>query len=99
MKRGVVVEPEALADLDALYDFIADQGSPISANAYIDRLQRYYTAFADFPERGSRCDDLRPGLRMIGFEGRVTIAFHFDDEAVHIDRILYGGRDLGAAFD
>jgi hypothetical protein len=42
-----------------------------------------------FPERGRRRDDLRPGLRIIGFGRRVTIAFHVAD---------YAGRDLRRAF-
>jgi toxin ParE1/3/4 len=52
-----------------------------------------------FPERGTRRDDLRPDLRVTGVERRVTIAFHVTAEAVIIDRILYGGRDLAPALD
>jgi toxin ParE1/3/4 len=37
---------------------------------------------------------LRPGLRIIGFERRVTIAFHIAPETVVIDRIFYAGRDI-----
>jgi toxin ParE1/3/4 len=44
--------------------------------------------------RGTRRDDIRPGLRVVGFERRVTIAFHVDDTTVTIDRILYGGREI-----
>jgi toxin ParE1/3/4 len=47
-----------------------------------------------FPERGRRRDDLRPGLRIIGFGRRVTIAFHVTGDRITIDRVLYGGRDL-----
>ncbi len=47
-----------------------------------------------FPERGRRRDDIRQGLRVIGFERRVTIAFHVTDDFVIIDLILYGGRDV-----
>jgi len=39
-------------------------------------------------------DNLRPGLRVIGFERRVTIAFHITSDRITIDRVLYGGRDL-----
>jgi len=49
-------------------------------------------------ERGTKRDDIRPGLRIIGFERRVTIAFHIAPGMVTIDRILYGGRDLYRAF-
>jgi toxin ParE1/3/4 len=49
-------------------------------------------------DRGIRRDDLRPGLRILGFERRAVIAFHIASEVVTILRILYGGRDLEAAF-
>jgi hypothetical protein len=39
-----------------------------------------------------------PGLRIIGFGRRVTIAFHVAGDRITIDRILYGGRDLTRAF-
>jgi toxin ParE1/3/4 len=61
----------------------------------VERIEAYCLGFADFPERGTRRDDLMPGLRVIGFERRVTIAFHVDARTVTVDRILYGGRDLG----
>jgi toxin ParE1/3/4 len=47
-------------------------------------------------ERGTRRDDIRVGLRVVGFERRVTIAFHVDPKRVTIDRILYGGRELNS---
>ena len=47
---------------------------------------------ADFPEQGSRRDDIRPGLRLVGFERRTEIAFHVTPSAVIIDRIFHGGR-------
>jgi hypothetical protein len=34
-------------------------------------------------------------LRVVGFERRVAIAFHIGSGTVTVDRILYGGRDLG----
>ena len=41
---------------------------------------------------------MRPGLRVVGFERRVLIAFHVQPDAVVIDRILYGGRDVKRVF-
>ena len=52
----------------------------------------------EFPARGTRRDDIRPGLRVTSMARRVTIACHVAGEGVTIDRILYGGRDLGTAF-
>ena len=97
MTRKVVFSPEAQADLLQLYDAIADRSSPARAFAYTERIAAHCKSFATFPERGTRRDDLREGLRVTGFERRVTIAFHVGTEAVTIDRILYGGRDLEAA--
>jgi toxin ParE1/3/4 len=94
----VVFAPEAQADLLDLYETIAREGGGDRALAYIERIQAACLRLAAFPERGTRRDHLRPGLRVIGFERRVAIAFHVGAERVTIDRVLYGGRDLGTAF-
>ena len=44
--------------------------------------------------RGMVRDDLLPGLRVTGFERRVTIAFVVTEAAVLIEGIFYGGRDF-----
>jgi plasmid stabilization system protein ParE len=46
-----------------------------------------------FPQRGTRRHDLRPGIRTLGFERRVTIAFQVLENEVVIARIFYGGQD------
>jgi toxin ParE1/3/4 len=48
------------------------------------------------PERGTLREDLGPGLRTLGFEGRVTIAFRILPDRVQIVRIFYGKRDFEA---
>jgi toxin ParE1/3/4 len=47
-----------------------------------------------FPERGRRRDDIRPGLRVVGFERRVAIAFRVLKTRVEIVSIAYGGREF-----
>lgn len=96
MRRKVVFSPEARADLFALYDYIAGQASPTRAMRYIERIESHCAGF-DYGKRGMRRDDLRPGLRVVGFERRVTIAFHLDRRTVTIDRIFYAGRDVERA--
>ena len=98
MTHDVVFAPEAQLDLLDLYDTIAQGGGSGHALAYVERVQAACLRLATFPERGTRRDDIRPGLRVVGFERRVAIAFHVDAARVTINRILYGGRDLGAAF-
>ena len=98
MSRKISFSPEARSDLFGLYDYIAAASGPNRALAYLERIEAYCLGFGDFPERGARHDHIRPGLRTIGFERRVLIAFHITKNAVIVDRILYGGRDLGSAF-
>ena len=44
-------------------------------------------------ERGHKRDDIRPGLRIAGFQRRVTIAFTVTETRVTILRLFYGGRN------
>jgi toxin ParE1/3/4 len=95
--RRVLFSPEAESDLLHLYAYIADQSGHERAFAYTDRIMQHCMGFGAFPERGRPRENLRPGLRVTGFERRVAIAFHVTAETVIIDRILYGGRDLASA--
>ena len=89
----VIFAPEARDDLFAVYDWIAAAASPDTALSYIERIETYCLGFTHAAERGMRRDDVRPGLRIVGFERRVTIAFSVKDDRVTILRIFYGGRN------
>jgi toxin ParE1/3/4 len=95
--REVIFAPEALTDLFELYDHIAAD-SPERAHRYTDRIVATCRNLVTFPERGTRRDDLRPGLRTTTYRRRVTIAFHITATQVIIDRIAYGGRNLPLLF-
>jgi len=97
--REVVFAPEARDDLIQLYDHIAADAGTARAHAYTQRIVDYCESFVVFPERGTRRDGLRPGLRTIGFGRRLTIVFHVGDVQIVIDRVLYGGRNLPTAID
>ena len=95
----VSFRPRAEADLFGLYQYIADEAGTTVAGAYIDRIEAACLALATFPERGTRRDDIPPGLRTIGFERRATIAFQVSPGEVVIVRIFYGGQDYERAFE
>lgn len=99
MQFDVVFSPEARDDLKGLYVFIAERSGEERALAYVERIEVFCRRFSTFPQRGMRREDLCLGLRVIGFERRASIAFHVDATSVVIDRILYGGQNLSAAFD
>ena len=54
--------------------------SPSTARTYVNRILAYVMGLEAFPKRGSLRDEIRPGLRVIGFERRVSIAFVVEDE-------------------
>jgi toxin ParE1/3/4 len=92
--------PVALGDLIDLYDFIAERDGEQRAIGYIDRIEECCGSLSLFPNRGTRNEarDLRPGLRILGFERRAVIAFRIQAGTVTILRVLYGGRDVETAF-
>lgn len=95
-ERDVVFAPEARDDLIALYNWISTRAGPMTALAYIERLEATCLGFSTASERGQRRDDIREGLRITGFEKRVTIAFTVDNTSVTILRLFYGGQDWEA---
>jgi toxin ParE1/3/4 len=82
----------------SLYDYIADQSGEGRALAYVARIEAYCQGFATFPNRGARRDDIREGLRVVGFKRQLTIVFHVESDRVVFDRLLYKGRDVERAF-
>jgi toxin ParE1/3/4 len=95
--RKVVFRPAADADLARLYAYIRDQnGDPTLAIGYVRRIRATCERLVDFPERGTRRVGLGRGLRTLGFERRITIAFRVRHDAVEIVRVLYGGRNVDA---
>jgi len=97
IRRQVVVAAAARDDLLAIYDHVLRNTSQATALAYVERIEAWLATFDVASERGTRRDDLRPSLRTIGFERRVTAAFVVSGERVVILRLFYAGQDWGAA--
>ncbi|HMM64946.1 MAG TPA: type II toxin-antitoxin system RelE/ParE family toxin [Mesorhizobium sp.] len=98
MRRRIVFSPEAQSDLRELYLYIAAHDGPDRAIAYVEKVEAFCRSFEEFPERGILRDDLFPGLRIVGFRRRISIAFGVSQDAVTFYRVLYGGRDLASHF-
>lgn len=98
MKERVVdFAPEAMEDLGNLYDRIADAAGVDTAIGYVDRLETFCRGMAVAAERGQRREDIRSGLRIVGFERRITIAFTVAETRVTILRLFYAGRNWEGA--
>lgn len=94
MKYAVSFAPAATADLEEVFDYIAQNAGEQIARNYVAEVYRYCLGLETFPHRGMGRDDLLPGLRLVGFKRQATIAFLIEDTDVFIIRIFYGGRDV-----
>ena len=90
--------PEARDQLDKLEEDIAVAASSAVAARYVDSIVDHCEKLQTFPHRGTQRDDLRPGLRTLGFRRRVTILFEVADDTVNIIGVYYGGQDYEANF-
>ena len=97
MTRSVVYSPRARQQLTDLYLWIAEQsGFPARAEGFVSAIFDYCDGLADFPMIGLARDDLRPGLRTIGFRRRAVIAFAAHEDTVEVHGVYYGGQDYEA---
>jgi toxin ParE1/3/4 len=94
----VVFRPQAEADLFGFYRYIAEASGLRTAGNYVERIEIACMSLATFPSRGTKRDDLAPGLRTIAFERRVTIVYRGLKTRVEIVTVAYGGRDFEGNF-
>lgn len=100
MNWTVRFAPEAQAQLDAIEEYIAlASGFPVTAANFVDAIVGYCESFETFPERGTRRDDLLPGMRIIGYRRIANIAFRIsrDRQTVSIVGVFYAGQDYETA--
>ncbi len=96
MTQSVVFSARAERHLDAIFRYVEAQAGRARAEVFVGGIVAHCQGFEIFPERGSRRDDIRIGLRVVGYRRRVTIVFIVEPETVAILGIYYGGRDYEA---
>ena len=94
----VIFIPLAERHIDELHGYITTHSNEARADGYVGRIVDFCNGFTTFPLRGNQRDDVLPGLRVAGFERRVTIAFLVRADTILIEGIFYGGQDVWAAF-
>ena len=95
----VIFDRDAEADLASIRDYITGARDREFALEFAERIVTYCESLADLPHRGTRRDEIMPGLRTVGWRRTVTVAFEVQDDArqVNILGIFYRGRDVFAA--
>lgn len=94
--RRIRYSPAAERDLEHISDWLADVASENTAIRYIRQIKRRVETLEHASERGTLRDQ-QTGLRVIGILASVSIAFTVNDDAVTIQRVIYGGQDWLAA--
>ena len=96
---AVTFTPRAERQLADLYTYIAVHSTEARAEAFVGEIVADCLSLANFPERGTKRDDIRLGLRVKGHARRVSIAFsiNMSEQVVAIHGVFYGGQDFERA--
>lgn len=91
-----ILSKEAVADLDAAYDYFASF-SPTAADRFVDEFWDRAKLHVRFPKMGRLRDDLQSGMR--SFVVNRYLAFYVvNGDTIEFVRIIHGSRDLSAIF-
>jgi len=97
-KMAYRLAPQALADLDNIWDYIAEEsGNTVAADGVIDAIIKRFYLLNQYPRMGRARDDLRPGLRSFP-AGQYVILYIIDDEDIEIVHVFHGRRDIDGQF-
>ncbi|TIR14262.1 MAG: type II toxin-antitoxin system RelE/ParE family toxin [Mesorhizobium sp.] len=94
MEYRIVFHAKAEAELEQLYDDIAERASPAVAWNFVAGIRDHCLGLSTFPQRGTERVEIMPGLRIIGYRRAVRIVFAVDGERVLILGIFYAGRNI-----
>lgn len=96
MKMSVKYSPDALRDLDEIYDYIANVlNSPNATSNTVNKILDKADLLADNPYIGTKLffdNDLFSGHRYI-ISGNYLAFYRITADFVFVDRIIYGKRD------
>jgi toxin ParE1/3/4 len=86
----------ARADLFGIHDHIQERSGAARAGDFLDRIESACRGLTEFPEKGTRRDNIAAGLRTWAMERRVLIVYRATSQMVEVLRVLYAGRDFRA---
>jgi toxin ParE1/3/4 len=90
MARTVATTSEALRDLKEIHAYVA-RDNPAAAKRLVRMIRRKFRTIATFPESGSACDNVEPGLRSVP-AGNYVIFYKALPDGVQIVRVAHGAR-------
>lgn len=96
MKNNIHYSPEALNDLDGIWDYIASElFNPSAAEHTVTNITDSIDRLEDFPELGALLSSVTKleSDYLFLVSGNYLVFYRVDFQNVYIDRILYSKRD------
>ena len=90
--KDVRFSPEAVQDLDEIWQYIYRRGSAESARRWTDKIVNRALMLSKSPLAGRAADELEPGWR-VWQEGEYMIYHRVCGEALEVSRVIHGRRD------
>ena len=94
----IIRRERALDDLAEHWSYRALELGEVSADALIDRIEKRLLLLAEYPESGTKRDELRPGLRSVAL-GKLVLFYNPLRDGIELVRVLDGRRDLPPILD
>jgi plasmid stabilization system protein ParE len=92
MPYAVIFTPEAVDQLESLYRYVAAAAPPEIARRYTGAIVTCCAKLCSSPQRDTRRDDVRPGLRITNYKKWAVIVFDVEVQVVSIIGVFYGSR-------
>jgi toxin ParE1/3/4 len=90
----ILLRPQAITDLDSIWNYTVDTWSEEQAERYIRMLHHGFESIACEPTRGCSCDEIREGYRKHRV-GHHVIFYRSIEGGVDVVRILHESMDFG----
>jgi toxin ParE1/3/4 len=97
MRFEVYLTQAAAADLEEIYDYVAEHDVPGKAAHVLERIEKAITSLADFPERGTYPKELVSlGIREYRqtFFKPYRVIYRVANQRVYVYLIADGRRDM-----
>ncbi len=95
---AVSLDVQAIADIDAIYDFIGiENHSPLAADRFLDALGEKLGLYALQPLMGQLRPDFGEAIRVFSFRNYVVI-YRPTEDGIGVLRVFEGHRDYPALF-
>jgi toxin ParE1/3/4 len=93
----VIWSPEALDDVDRLWDYHAQIAGPATADKIIREIAKVVSVIDDFPSAGRARDQIRAGLRSLAATPQIVF-YRLNNDRPEVVRVLDGRQDIEDIF-